>query len=384
MITSQLIQLDDLKNFLSIVDDFVITSITDSKGVITDVSKAFCRVSGYTKEELLNQPHNIVRHEDTPAPIFEDMWKTIKSGKMWQGEIKNKKKDGGFYWVVSSVFPRFDDDKNIVGYISLRQDITDSKLLHEHEKLLKVQSKNAAMGEMISMITHQWAQPLSAISVTSSHVLTMIHLDQVDLKKLESDMHDIQNFITYLTDTTTAFKNFFNPRDKEKKILLSDILSYSIQLISPLLIEKQIALVYQYKQSTPQSFTNDDPFRCNTEDEQLFLNAARNDIVQILLNLIKNSVDAFSDSKTQDPVIHIHVHKKEGMIELVIEDNAGGIDPSIFPSIFSPYRTSKGDQGTGLGLYMCKKIIEEHTHGSISAENTPDGARFTIRLPEGQ
>lgn len=384
MITTKLLQLDDLKTFLSIVDDYVITSITDAKGIITDVSKAFCRVSGYTKEELINQPHNIVRHEDTPAPIFKDMWETIQSGKMWQGEIKNRKKDGGFYWVVSSVFPRFDDENTIIGYISLRQDITASKLLHENEKLLKVQSKNAAMGEMISMITHQWAQPLSAISVTSSHVLTMIHLEQIDLKKLESNMHDIQNFITYLSDTTTAFKNFFNPRDQEKKILLSDILSYSVQLISPLLIEKQIALVYQYKQSTPKPFTSDDPFRCSTEGEKVFLNVARNDIVQILLNLIKNSVDAFSDSKTQEPVIHIKVRNNEGMIELILEDNAGGIKSSILPYIFSPYRTSKGDQGTGLGLYMCKKIIEEHTHGSIAAENTPDGARFTIRLPEVQ
>jgi len=383
MVTSQLIQLDDLKNFLGIVDDYVITSITDDKGIITDVSKAFCDVSGYTKEELIGQPHNIVRHEDTPSPIFEEMWKTLKSGKMWQGEVKNRKKDGGFYWVVSSIFPRFDDERNIIGYISLRQDITDSKLLHENERILKVQSKNAAMGEMISMITHQWRQPLSSISMISSKVLTKVHLNKLDLKELETDMHDIQKFTNYLADTTTAFKNFFKPKSTQEKILLSDLLSYSIQLIGPLLIEKNIELVYQYNSFKPQSFTSDDPFRCCIENDSTYLNASRNDLVQVLLNLIKNAVDAFLTSKVQHPLITVHVDKKDGMIEIIIEDNAGGIDESIMQTIFSPYRTSKGDQGTGLGLYMCKKIIEEHVNGTISAKNTSEGAQFSIQLPEG-
>ena len=106
MVTSKLIQFDDLKNFLSIVDDYVITSITDSRGIITNVSKAFSDISGYSAEELIGKPHNIVRHPDTPSEVFEDMWRTISSEKMWQGEVKNNKK----WWFLlgcQHYFPSF-------------------------------------------------------------------------------------------------------------------------------------------------------------------------------------------------------------------------------------------------------------------------------------
>lgn len=381
MVTSKLIQFDDLKNFLSIVDDYVITSITDARGIITDVSKAFCDISGYSAEELIGQPHNIVRHKDTPSEIFEDMWRTISSGKMWQGEVKNNKKDGGYYWVVSTIFPRFDDERKIIGYISLRQDITDSRLLVERERILKAQSKNAAMGEMISMIAHQWKQPLSSISALSGNVILKKQLNTLDLDTLESTMHDIQRYTLHLSDTTTAFANFFNPKSSQDTILLSSVLSYAVQLIGPLLVDNEIDLFYQCKNQLPKSFTGSEPFYCPIDDDDLSLNISKNDLVQVLLNLIKNSVDSFITHKITKPAIHINVTKENGFIIIALKDNAGGIDEEIMEHIFSPYRTSKGDQGTGLGLYMCKVIIEEHLNGTISAHNIQDGAQFTIKLP---
>ncbi len=382
MITSKLIQLDDLRNFLSIVDDYVITSITDARGIITDVSKAFCKISGYSAEELVGKPHNIVRHPDTPSTVFDDMWRTITSGQMWQGEVKNSKKDGGFYWVISTVFPRFDEERKIIGYISLRQDITDSRLLIERERILKAQSKNAAMGEMISMIAHQWKQPLSAISAAAGNIILKKELDTLDLDTLESNMYDIQRYTAHLADTTTAFANFFNPKNSQDTILLSSVLTYAVQLIGPLLSENSIGLFYQCKDQLPTSYTEGEAFYCSIDDHDLTLNISKNDLVQVLLNLIKNSVDSFITHEIEKPVIHVKVSKEDGFIIITIEDNAGGIDKEIMEHIFSPYRTSKGDQGTGLGLYMCKIIIEEHLTGTISAKNIQDGAQFTIRLPE--
>jgi PAS domain S-box-containing protein len=381
VVTSKLIQFDDLKNFLNVVDDFVITSITDSRGIITDVSKAFCKISGYSTEELIGQPHNIVRHEDTPSEVFEDLWSTISSGKMWQGEIKNSTKDGGFYWVVSTIFPRFDEEHKIIGYISLRQDITDSKLLIERERVLKAQSKNAAMGEMISMIAHQWKQPLSSISAIAGNIAIKKQLDTLDLDTVESNMRDIQIYTSHLSDTATAFANFFNPKSDHDTILLSSVLSYSVQLIGPLLSENNIDLLYKCKNQLPTSFTESEPFYCSLDDHDLRLNISKNDLVQVLLNLIKNSVDSFITQQTVKPVIHINVAKENDFIIITLADNAGGIDKEIMKHIFSPYRTSKGDKGTGLGLYMCKIIIEEHLNGTISADNIHDGAQFTIKLP---
>lgn len=381
MVTSKLIQFDDLKNFLSIVDDYVITSITDSRGIITDVSKAFCDISGYSAEELIGKSHNIVRHPDTPSEVFEDMWGTISSGKMWQGEVKNNKKNGSFYWVVSTIFPRFDDEHKIIGYISLRQDITDSRLLVERERILKAQSKNAAMGEMISMIAHQWKQPLSAISAAAGNIILKKQLNTLDLDTLESTMQDIQRYTSHLSDTTTAFANFFNPKSDQDTILLSSVLSYAVQLIGPLLSENKIDLFYQCENQPPKPFTGSKPFYCSIDNDDLSLNISKNDLVQVLLNLIKNSVDSFLSQKITKPVIHINVTKENDFIIIILNDNAGGIDKDIMKHIFSPYRTSKGDQGTGLGLYMCKIIIEKHLNGKISAANVQDGAQFTIKLP---
>ncbi|MBC8238317.1 MAG: diguanylate cyclase [Helicobacteraceae bacterium] len=116
---------------LSVYDENVIASKTDLKGRITYTSKAFCNVSEYSKEELLGKAHNLVRHPDTSPEIYKDLWDTIQSGKQWHGEIKNVKKHGGFYWVRVSVSPEFNYNGDIIGYSSIRQDITPEKYIEK-------------------------------------------------------------------------------------------------------------------------------------------------------------------------------------------------------------------------------------------------------------
>jgi diguanylate cyclase (GGDEF)-like protein/PAS domain S-box-containing protein len=117
-----------LKDYIDIVNNYVITSSTDENGIITDVSNAFCNISGFSKEELIGNNHNIVRHPDMPDEIYKDLWKTIKSGKVWKGELKNQKKDGSYYWVDIVIQPIFKKEK-IVGYTAIRQDITNKKIV---------------------------------------------------------------------------------------------------------------------------------------------------------------------------------------------------------------------------------------------------------------
>lgn len=109
---------------------YTITSETDTHGIITYVSQPFIDISGYKKEELIGQHHNIVRHEDMPKEAFQEMWDTIRAKKVWRGEVKNKKKNGGFYWVDSVVFPILNHQQEIQGYKSIRIDITDRKKLN--------------------------------------------------------------------------------------------------------------------------------------------------------------------------------------------------------------------------------------------------------------
>ncbi len=119
---------NELVSYVDIVDKYVITSSTDVRGVITSTSDAFCEISGYSQEELIGGNHRIVRHEDMPASIYEELWSTISSGKTWEGEIKNKKKNGGYYWVQAYISPNFDEQGNISGYTAIREDITNKKL----------------------------------------------------------------------------------------------------------------------------------------------------------------------------------------------------------------------------------------------------------------
>lgn len=117
-----------LKEYKDAVDESAIVTKANTKGIITYVNEQFCTLSGYTKEELIGKNHNIVRHEDVDSSIYKDMWHTIKKlKKPWRGEIKNKKKDGSYYWVQSFIKPILDIDKNIVEYIGIRVDITESK-----------------------------------------------------------------------------------------------------------------------------------------------------------------------------------------------------------------------------------------------------------------
>jgi len=101
-------------------EEAFLVSETDSKGIITFANEEFCEVAGYTSEELKNQPHNIVRHKDMPKAAFEDLWSTVKSGKVWQGYVKNATKLGGFYWVFATVYPYKDANGN-ESYISCRR-----------------------------------------------------------------------------------------------------------------------------------------------------------------------------------------------------------------------------------------------------------------------
>ena len=96
-------------------------SETDLKGNITYVNRKFVEMSGYTKAEAIGQPHNILRHPDMPRAAFDQMWKTIQSGKIWEGYVKNMRKDGKFYWVIVNIMSKLDENGEIIGYIASRK-----------------------------------------------------------------------------------------------------------------------------------------------------------------------------------------------------------------------------------------------------------------------
>ncbi|MDR1451308.1 MAG: diguanylate cyclase [Helicobacteraceae bacterium] len=133
----------ELSRHLELVDENVITTRTNASGVITYVSTAFCNISGYSKEELLGQTHNIVRHPDMPGEVFTDLWNTIKQGATWSGEIKNRKKSGGFFWAQTAISPIFSDTSAIKGYLAIRHDISLQKELADTLQKLSEATKQS-------------------------------------------------------------------------------------------------------------------------------------------------------------------------------------------------------------------------------------------------
>jgi signal transduction histidine kinase len=229
----------------------------------------------------------------------------------------------------------------------------------EKEQQLIKQSRLAQMGEMLSMIAHQWRQPLAAIAATSSNISMIIQLDKIEKEKLLSLSEKISEYAQHLSVTIDDFRNFFKPNKEKTQTDFLELTDAVLEIIGTSIRNKNISLVKEVKGKVP-------------------FYTYPNEIKQVILNLLKNAEDVLMDKAVGDGKIYITVDGKQ----LKICDNGGGVPEEIIEDIFDPYFSTKDEKtGTGLGLYMSKTIIEEHCGGKIYVENTPDGACFTIELP---
>ena len=347
-----------------LVDENIIMSTTDLKGNITAVSTAFCEISGYKKEELIGKPHNIVRHSDTPSEQFRTMWETIQSGNTWHGEIKNLKKDGNIYWVDVTVAPEYNSDGDMTGYSAIRHDITYKKEVSTQQDIIVEQAKSTAMGEMISMLAHQWRQPLQAIAILIQRLPLEKLIDgEVSDETLNIVVGSIDEQLAYMSKTIEDFRSFFNPA-KDKETILASIL-----------VDKaRDFLAYSFK-------VDDIEFSSNVE-EDIEINVHIHEILQAFINILNNAREVLVEKRQDNRKISIEYYKSKNNIIFEINDNAGGIPSIIMNKIFEPYfSTKKNKNGTGLGLYMSKTIIEKNGQGILGVQNVGDGASFKIVLP---
>ncbi len=357
----------------TVTEKYIISSTTDTRGIITDVSQAFCDISGYTKEELIGKPHNIVRHPDVPSEVFRQMWRELKTGRNWQGKVKNRKKDGGFYWVYANIEPLYNSRGQVNAYIAVRLDITESELLSEaiqekerkyliQQEMMHQQHRMVQMGEMLSMIAHQWRQPLAAITAAAGSIQLKARLGKLDIETARETAEKIQSFSLHLSSTIDDFRNFFKSNKSKVETSYPKIIE-SVHMIIDSSLE-QHGIQWQEETKNVQS-----------------LWTYENELKQVVLNLFKNAEDVLVEKKIEHPYIKIRIDGNR----LEVEDNGGGIPETILDQIFDPYFSTKNDKnGTGLGLYMSKLIIEDHCGGTLQVTNTDQGACFSIVLPEGE
>jgi len=247
--------------------------------------------------------------------------------------------------------------------------------MRNKEKLLQQQSRLAQMGEMINMIAHQWRQPLNSISsaaITIQLKIKSVHNGISDESKrekllavIQKKASNIEAYSQILSSTIDDFRNFFK-QDKQKKIVsIIDPIERTLFIVESALKSHSVTLVKEY----------------HTEDE---VSIYPNEIMQVMLNIIKNAQDNFQEKGIKDPLISITTTQENGELVITICDNGGGIDERIIDKIFEPYFSTKEEKnGTGLGLYMSKMMVEEHNNGSLFVENRDDGACFVIKLKKG-
>ncbi len=260
-------------------------------------------------------------------------------------------------WQFSSAPMGLMDSKRTV--ISAAMDITELK---KKDELMIVQSRHAAMGEMIGMIAHQWRQPLNIISMVANNILLDLAFEDFKPSDAEKYSRDILNQTEHLSKTIDDFRNFFKPDKNVSKVNLESILNETYVMIKDSLVNHNIE------------------FKIFNKSE-VEVNAYSRELMQVFVNIINNAKDALLLNKIKDASIEVSIYEDENYVNTKICDNGGGIKDGVISKIFDPYFTTKDEKtGTGLGLYMSKMIVEDHLHGSLEVFNTDKGVCFNVRL----
>lgn len=320
-------------------------------GFITDINQSLVEILKYeSKNELIG---NLV----TGVLIPNINTKYIKYESKTYQELNIITKNGETIPVLIKIIDL--DKRNKVAYI------LNLSELKEKEKLLITKSKHSAMGEMISMIAHQWRQPLTAISATINNLSLQIILGkELNKNELEKELSLINDYAQYLSGTIDDFRNFYK-KDKVKRLVtIESIVEQAINIIKPSLSSNLINL------------------DINFESHEKIKTYAT-EINHVVLNILKNAEDVLIENKIINPKITIRTFKNEKNVFLEIENNGNKIKEENINKIFEPYFSTRlSKDGTGLGLYMSKVIIEEHCNGLLSVKNSKNGVIFKISIPK--
>jgi len=235
--------------------------------------------------------------------------------------------------------------------------------LQEKEEIMIAQSRHAAMGEMISMIAHQWRQPLSIISMGANNMIVDIELQEINTNSFRKYLDSILNQTEHLTQTINDFRNFFRKNREKDDVIINDIMSETLKMVQKSLENSNIKI----------SVHNESDMRTKIYSREL---------LQVFMNLLNNSKESIANHEIKDGKIDVHIYNNPKHITIDICDNGEGIDEKIIDKIFNPYFSTKlAKSGTGLGLYISKTIIEKHLYGTIKAYNTKHGVCFSISIP---
>ncbi len=320
-------EINYLRQIKDALDKTIIISKTDTKGIITDVNPMFEKISGYTKDELINKNHNIVRHPDMPKSLFKKLWSTIKSGKIFKGVIKNRKKNGDSYYVLANVIPIKDEKGNIIEYIAIRQDIT--------KRMLLLEEKEKFTNSLIKYFLNKLKEPTLVINKNSDTISQELQKESPDLETIKKANLEIKKEGLILKRSYEVL--FFILKIKSKNIKLSieplkvtSILKHLCNKFAPVYPQKKIDIKFLKK--------------------DLIINTDKTLFILMLEILLMNAL-TYSKSEVK---VEVFLENSKPFITI---DHDG--EPIKNPQkIFDFFNQIKNSQNVGMGMFLVKKICD--------------------------
>ena len=342
------------------LDHHAIVSIADRQGKIIYINDKFCEISGYNRDELIGKNHRILKSDVHPKEFYQDLWNTISHGKVWNGKICNRCKDGSHYWVESTISPFLDEKGIPVQYVSIRTDITEL-----FESKIKAEEASRAKSIFLSSMSHELRTPMNAI-------IGFTQLLGVDIKdkKLHSYVDEINNAGNHLLELINEILDLAQIESGNLVLTihsygLKDILEFCLKIIKPSADELSLQI---------ENRTETLPDVNIQVDERRFK--------QIVLNLLSNAVKY---NREKGKVIVEYSLENDQMLTLTITDTGKGIPAEQQNRLFNPFDRAGQENynisGAGLGLVISKNLIE-NMNGSIGFESTiNEGSRFWVKIP---
>lgn len=390
--------LKELADIKFALDQSSIVAITDAKGRITEVNDRFCDIAGYSQSELIGKTHRLINSGHHSPDFFKAMWQAISSGKVWQGEIKNRAKKGGYYWVDTTIVPILDHSDKPVQFVAIRNDITDRKqakdALRQLNEGLETQVKertqevelrakelersNAELQQFAYIASHDLQEPLRTIS-SFTELLVQDYGDRLD--------GEAEEYVEFIVDGALRMQQ-----------LIKDLLAYSRvdskgKAFAPTDCEKVISRVtdnLQFAIAQSEATVTHEPlpkiFADESQVQQLFQNLISNALKfrgekppQVHISAVPQAPDVAGEEAIQAPS-----DDNPAFWKFCVSDNGIGIEPDYREQIFEIFQRLHSRRiyaGTGIGLAICRKIIQRH-NGHIWVEDSPQkGAAFYFTLP---
>jgi PAS domain S-box-containing protein len=340
-------RLEDIKRAL---DAAAIVATTDVSGRITYVNDKFCEISGYSREELLGQDHRIINSGLHPKDFIRHLWRTIAGGRVWHGEIRNRAKNGDYYWVDTTIVPFLDPRGKPYQYIAIRADITARKAAEER---LGEQEALARVGQMAAVVAHEVRNPLAGIKGAMQILISRRAATDSELPV----MRDMVARIDALSELINDMMVFARPQPLRPAPV--DVHA---------LIQEAMAMVGRDPASPHQDIHLDGPHVTVTADAEL--------VRATILNLLINAMQATGGHGR----ISVSLQEAAGWVTVVVRDEGPGIPPELRERVLEPFITTKA-RGGGLGLPIAKRTAERHG-GTLTIEcPSTGGTAVVLTLP---